>query len=163
MAWATRYPEARDALRVAHPGFEEVYVGDDARAYGRLVQRLWAEGDGFILVEQDIVVRPDTIASLIRCPFDWCGYPYLETPRSEPVTGLGCTKFGAGIIRAFRRPLEWDPVPVWQNVDVHLAGVLAASGFREHRHAPPVRHLRMEPRPRSGPRPSRRPSRGAGR
>lgn len=138
MPVATIHHEARAALLAAtsRPLFMDVSAS--AHDYGRLVNWLWAEHTGFILVEHDIVVRPDTIAELQACPELWCGFPYLEA-RGEPVTGLGCTKFSRKLVRSVPPPIE--PNTIWQNVDANVGPRLRALGFEIHRHMPPVRHL----------------------
>lgn len=78
-------------------GFWDVSADDEA--YWRLLSDLWVQGDGFTIVEQDIVVRADTLASFDRCQNDWCGagYRYLSSDR---YVGLGCTRFRSEFIAA---------------------------------------------------------------
>lgn len=60
--------------------------------YYKLLARLWAGKDDVCVVEQDIVVEPDTLYGFDECPNPWCAaqYRYLG---SESYTGLGCTRF----------------------------------------------------------------------
>ncbi len=142
MPWAVFYPTAAHALRCAMPDAELVFVGDDDYAYARLVEALW--GESFILVEHDIVVGPDTLRELIDCPEPWCGFPYLEEPASNPVTGLGCTKLDARLMDV----PPWDMTPTWGNVDASLIGrIRDERGNVEHRHGPALDHLNPRVRP----------------
>jgi hypothetical protein len=71
---------------------------DDVEAYWRLLSDLWVAGDDFVLVEQDIVVREDTLQSFYKCPHSWCaaGYRYLGSPS---YMGIGCIRFRADLLR----------------------------------------------------------------
>lgn len=137
MAVAHPYLEAIEALYRAAPEAEMVNVSEDPYAYWALVSRLWHTGDPFVLVEHDIVLRPDTIERLSDCVHQWCAFTYLQAP-GEPVSGLGCVKF----IPTVPLHLEagWGD-PIWQNVDATVAGLLHAAGWRVHEHKPPLRHL----------------------
>lgn len=60
--------------------------------YWQLLGEHWGEREGFLVVEQDIVIAPGVIEELKACPSDWCAspYPYLGSPKAY---GLGITKF----------------------------------------------------------------------
>jgi hypothetical protein len=92
-------PETTDALHRAHEGFVCAYVGDDDYAYQRLLRELWAKGEAFAIVEQDIVVEPSTLQTFRACPKLVCcaTYPYLK---SERYAGLGCVRFSTQLLRA---------------------------------------------------------------
>lgn len=74
-------------------------------SYFDLLQILWAAGEDFAIVEQDIVPRPATLASFERCPRAWCAapYPYLGSPG---YTGLGCVRFRGSLTRALPDLME---------------------------------------------------------
>lgn len=80
-------------------------VSSDDEAYWRLLRDLWASGDSFTIIEQDIRIKPDTIDSFDDCDNDWCaaGYRYLGSDR---YTGLGCTRFRGAFTRRFPNIIE---------------------------------------------------------
>lgn len=142
MPQAVEYPEAVAALLATTDGFLSGVVHridrDDPFAYWNLMHALWDSGDGFIIVEHDIVVRPGVVIALARCRRAWCAYPYLQLP-GEPVTGLGCTKFSA-LVTETVDPFTGVEPQIWQNVDYAVCSRVRAF-FTEHRHGPPVGHL----------------------
>jgi len=73
-------------------------VGGSDTAYWELLNTLWNLGEDFTLVEQDIVVGPDTLTGFEQCPNNWCcaPYPYLG---SDKYAGNGCTRIRAQLIR----------------------------------------------------------------
>ena len=117
-------------------------------AYWYLFSHLWKAGQPFVLVEHDIVIRPDTIDLLAACPALWCGFVYHEAP-GEPVAGLGCTK----ITPDPRVDLGLVQRLVWQNVDSAVTGLMMGLGLTRHDHHPWLRHLNptvaayQDPRP----------------
>jgi hypothetical protein len=137
MAFADLHQEAITALVRAHPNAEFIDVGGDPYNYWRLFTHLWDGGRPFILVEHDIVVRPDTVFDLESCGTPWCAYTYHEAP-GEPVSGLGCAKFHPSW-----GPLDLGgmPEPIWQNVDTTVAGLMHQHGWQVHEHGPWLRHL----------------------
>lgn len=137
MPWALDYPEAVRALRVATMRPILVDVSCDEYAYGRLINLLWEKGDGFIIVEHDVVVRPDTIRELEDCPEPYCGFPYHEA-KGWPVLGLGCTKISAEVVQAVH--LTGEPM-LWQNIDATVPPAIRAVGYTQHQHWPWLRHL----------------------
>lgn len=142
MPVAIEYPEAIEALLATTDGLLSGIVAridpGDPFAYWNLMHALWDSGDGFIVVEHDIVVRPGVITNLARCRRAWCAYPYVQVP-GEPVTGLGCTKFSA-LVTSTVDPFAGVEPQIWQNVDYAICSRVRAF-FEEHRHALPVGHL----------------------
>ena len=112
---------------------------DDVEAYWRLLSDLWEAGDDFVLVEQDIIVREDTLESFDDCPHPWCaaGYRYLG---SASYMGIGCVRFRAALLR--RHPEMMDRVANrsypnhgpkhWCTLDAAMQTEL--QGAREHVH-----------------------------
>jgi hypothetical protein len=135
MPIAVTYPEAIKALVKWVAPAEIVNVAHDDHAYWELIVRLWRDGKPFIIVEHDIVIRPDTVSELEQCPQPWCAFPYHEEI-GDPVTGLGCTKITPGGALHYM-----SPEPVWQNVDTTVAGALTELGQTVHEHGPWLRHL----------------------
>jgi hypothetical protein len=149
--YATLFPEVQEALEADGRTAEYVHVGGTPEAYFELLAGLWAEGKGFVIVEQDIVPWPGAIAEMEACPEPWCGRPYnLGTHLGAY---LGCTKFsdslvaGApGVIAAIDH-LAFDGTPrrYWGRLDTRLKQVLEDQlGLTHHWHWPAVEHLNPE-------------------
>jgi len=147
--YATLYPETKAALEADGQTPEYVSVAGDPTAYYQLLARLWEEGRGFTIVEQDIVPRPGCIAELEACPEPWCGFVY---PISTGfITGLGLTRFSDDLVRDHPAVVTTiDTLPrtdpsdrrYWGRLDTRLAQVLMDhERLTVHRHTPPVRHL----------------------
>ena len=145
-------PETARALAATGWPVRVVDVSGDDQAYGRLLRDTWRRGQTFIVVEQDIVVRPDTLDQLAACPGPLCAFPYDQSGvgTGAPGTGLGCTKFGAELIARMG-----DPWPVilarsdlqhppghWCRLDLWTRQALTRAGWGEHRHGPAVGHSR---------------------
>ncbi len=144
-------PETAAALDASGQAYETVRVhGDDG--YYALLSGLWAAGEAFAVVEQDIVVGPGTLPDLAACPRDYCvfGYPYLN---SGNYYGLGCVRFSAALLA--RVPDALDQVAFmsdethgpchWCRLDAWLQQVLREAGERRCEHLPPVGHLNRYP------------------
>ena len=99
----------------------------------------------FILVEHDIIVRPETLRELRDCPEDWCAapYPYLDKPLAW---GMGCVKFSDRLIVRnpwIFREFENDgdalhPARHWCSLDSHIWNALTERGETRHDHAGPA-------------------------
>ena len=91
--------EALEAARRPQDEIRPQFVGDSDTAYWDLLSELWRAGETFTVVEQDIIVEPNTLSNLDACPKLWCcaPYPYL---RSERYAGLGCARFHANLLRS---------------------------------------------------------------
>ncbi len=152
-AWEGRpgvYPETRAALAADGQEPEYVDVGGSRTAYHDLLALLWADGRAFVVVEQDIVVRPGVVAELAACPRDWCGFAYsLST--GYYVGGLGCTRFAERLLRERPSvPAALDALPPdglprrwWQRLDTRLKSYLEGEGLSIHGHWPAVGHLNV--------------------
>lgn len=98
------HPQVWPALAAAgimHPRFVELPKWD---SYSQLLKELWAEEETFVLVEQDIIIRPGVVEELIDCPEPWCGF--LNDVGLGIWPTLGCTKFDATYQRRFPELLE---------------------------------------------------------
>ncbi len=99
----------------------------------------------FIVVEHDIVVRPETLRELRDCPEDWCAAPYPYLNESE-AWGMGCVKFSDRLI--CRSPYlfqkianEGDslhPPRHWCRLDAHIWEALTERGEHRHDHPGPA-------------------------
>jgi hypothetical protein len=108
----------------------EMYRDTD---YARLVINLLSAGEDFVLVEQDVEVRPGFVAGLAECERPWCFHAYafsLPYDRVGLVVPLGCTKLRGSIIGrpALLRRHHW------LGFDSHLGEVLVGEGYEAHRH-----------------------------
>lgn len=144
----------------APAGAEWVDVGGDDHGYWRLMLDIWDQGADTLIVEHDVVCRPDVIDQLEECPEPWCAFRYTDFchPACQEAWAnmLGCTRFRAELIRATRDAVSSIPGPLrdWHNLCDHLAGdktngvptplrvgSVRAAGFSHHWHEPPVEHL----------------------
>jgi hypothetical protein len=99
----------------------------------------------FIVVEHDIVVRPETLRELRDCPEDWCSMPYPYLNEAE-AWGMGCVKFSDRLI--VRNPwifqqFENDgdslhPPRHWCRLDAHIWAALTENGEHRHDHPGPA-------------------------
>jgi hypothetical protein len=151
-------PGVREALKATGHPVTEVYVGGRDDAYWELLNGLWSEGQSFIVVEHDIVVRAETFEELESCPYQWCsfGSPYFM----GVYHGLGCVKFSDRLISRHPRameqvaahpPDEKHPPKHYCRLDAYLQLVL--SGEYRHRHETVLEHVRSydgPPRPGHG-------------
>jgi hypothetical protein len=146
--YAALRPETRAALEADGREAEYVHVGGSPEAYHGLLESVWREGRGFILVEQDIVVWPGALAALEACPEPRCGMAYsLSTGYGS---WLGCARFSdrlvadnPGVFQAIDAlPFDGTPRRYWGRLDTRLDTVLAQQvGAPMHVHWPAVGHL----------------------
>jgi hypothetical protein len=140
-------PEVVQALTGWDVSFVDVSGSNEA--YWQLLADLWAKARTFIIVEQDVVVRPDSLDELIACQHPWCSFqvPYV----GRLYAGLSCAKFSAGLIARYPDALEriaeiedTKHTPShWCTLDSHLqCHVLNPGGETMHVHGPELIHLR---------------------
>lgn len=130
----------------AHRAFEaegfdhEVHICEGDYGYGELLTALWDAGEGFVIVEHDIVPWPGAIPQLLECESIWCSYEY---PLNFGfVSALGCTKFSAKLIQKHPRiSRSWATIH-WGALDGSVIPALQLSGREAHLHHPPVAHVR---------------------
>ena len=145
-------PETRDALTATGHSWTPVDVSGSDTRYWRLICDLWEAGEEFIVVEHDIVVRPDTLSELEACPSEWCafGAPYFVGTH----VGMGCVKFSASLIA--RAPMAaWNagqrstdanhPPGHYCTLDHWLQWVELPKWAIRHVHEPPLGHIRDTP------------------
>ena len=149
------YPEVIAALAADGIAPETVDVGGSPTAYHELFIRLWADGDGFVVVEHDVVVPRGAIRSLERCREPWCGVPY-PSHNGYLEGALGCTRFSTSLVRSVPEvpatvdQLASDGTPrrYWGRLDTRLKQVLEDRiGLRFHAHWPAADHLNPVIRP----------------
>jgi hypothetical protein len=124
----------------------ETVEGPDG--YWKLLAGLWEGGDGFVVVEHDIVVGLETVWELIGCEHSWCAAPYPYMGGKGTIIGLGCTKFSGEIIAAVPDALERagemtdsHPAKHWCRLDSRIQRALVDSGYHVHFEHAPVEHL----------------------
>lgn len=149
LPWTQDHPEVYKALRAAVKSFRNPYVGRSDRDYFWTLSELWEGGEPFVIVEHDVIVRPNSINELEQCPWPWCAFAVRYGDGSTP--GLGCAKFTAEVMRAApdaldrvarmsddeHPPMHWCRLDWWLQ---HM--VLPGYGFTQHVHGPPLEHLR---------------------
>jgi hypothetical protein len=151
MAVAVPFVSLRQETVVALHGKEVRYAPMTSdSSYWELLRDLWAAGQTFAIVEQDIVVAETTLDELRLCDGDWCAmpFPYRGNPRAF---SLACTKFSAALIARHPDLMAevaemWDekhPPRHWCRMDAWLFGALIARGERrcEHVRSEPVGHV----------------------
>jgi hypothetical protein len=138
---------ALESVRRFAPETEIVDVSSDDLAYYRLARSLWAVGEDFGFIEQDVVIRSGTISSF-ECPAWWCAFGYTETARG-PVNGYwGCVRFRSELMAEvpglFETPVDERSGEgrTWQRLAATFATVLGRDGYRAHRHEPGLVHDR---------------------
>jgi hypothetical protein len=125
---------------------------DDDGGYGRLIRRLWAKGDSFIVCEHDVVPTRAQLATLQGCGHDWCSFPYdSDLYPDGPYFGL--VRFSSRVMRdhpraahvALHRGSGKELEVGWWEVDSCMARDLHIRGVRWHRHTPAVQHAHDGP------------------
>lgn len=143
------------ALEASGYAYTPVWVGGDSTDYWSLLSDCWSNGETFAIVEHDIVVRPESLAELDTCPYEWCsfGAPYF----CGVYHGLGCVKFTANLIARHPNALdkvaayhdEGHPSKHWCRLDAWLQDRVLASEYR-HRHETVLEHAKKELVPSHG-------------
>lgn len=121
------HPAVLPAL-AGHPS-QVRWLRDDF-AYGRLLAELWDAPGDLCLVEHDVEVNADTLASFEACDHPWCSAPYRV--RSFVVDGFGCCRFREELRRTVPAPsgdLHWT-----RAYSAYVAA-LHPHGLVPHRHA----------------------------
>lgn len=133
---------------------EHVDVSEDG-GYPHLLQRLWSEGEGVILIEHDVVPTQEQLQQLVRCEHDWCAYTYHPHAGASIEAGaiamFGCCKLGEETMQ--RLPRVWSSwgtskpaepwmlgTPNWAWLDTRLTYYAREKGIRAHQHWPDVEH-----------------------
>src|SRR6267378_3682739 len=102
MPYTRLRPEVVQALTDWDVAFVDVSGSDEA--YWELLASLWSKGRTFVIVEQDVIVRPDSLDELLACHHPWCSFqvPYV----GKLYAGLSCEKFSAELIARHPDALE---------------------------------------------------------
>jgi hypothetical protein len=145
-------PGVREAIAATGHKWEEIYVGNSDQDYFSLFALLCAKGSGFIVLEHDVIVRPDTLDELEACPEPWCAFPVPYLGGEYP--GMACAKFTDRIIAACPGALiqvgtmgnDQHSPGHWCTTDHFLQMVVlpAAVGHYKHVHPPALGHYRAD-------------------
>jgi hypothetical protein len=146
---AVPFAQLRAETVVALHGEEVTYAPRTSdQSYYELLRDLWAEGRTFVIVEQDIVIAPDTIAELTACDHEWCAmaYPYRGEARAW---GLACGKFSASLMSRFPDLMEEvggmsdakHPPGHWCRMDAWVWQALTSRGVSRCEHQATVGHI----------------------
>lgn len=146
----TPHPSAVAALSAYAPQAEQPDVSDDNYAYWREISSRWTGERDLIIIEQDIEIGEDTIASLEECDQDWCcfAYPIFRTQVRLRV-GLGCTKISAAaqrkvtaeaVAKGFELCAQCRGKGCWWHLDGRISTMLKRGGFFPHVHGDVIHH-----------------------
>ena len=142
------HPFTLRALKAYAPEAEVIDLGNQGDAYYELLCELWSEGEGFLIVEQDIEIHASVVPQLEECLEDWCifGYPgplgagIWPPPDQRLLTrSLGCTRFSASLIKAEPDLMENLPLHYWGHLDFTIDRALSPR-WAPHVHQPHVNH-----------------------
>ena len=148
------------ALRELAPHAERVDVSGSPTAYYELLSRLWAEGEGFLVVEHDIELTAEALREAEECDCPWGISPYVHPVAGAPGVGrpivatlsLGCTRFSTELLR--EHPDAWNDATTppqwhshrWLGLDLRIAGVLMLAGVPPHGHSEVPHWRKWRPR-----------------
>ncbi len=150
-------PETRALGEQVGADFQDL-TGDDL-GYSKLLARLWSQGRGFLLLEQDVAAPQELLEEMIRCDSEWCaafawrfsgavrdGESRPQHPLRERETALFCHKFGTSLLARTQVAMISRCAGVhWRQVDLSILPVLTAHQHDDvpHPHGP-VQHLRQQ-------------------
>lgn len=138
-----------DTIAGAPAGAEWVDVSSDDQAYWRTLRDYWALDDDLLIVEHDIVCRPDCVEQVQSCPELWCPFAYDDMCHPECMEAwrgaLGCTRFRKELIAAVPDAVASieERYRHWLYMGGALAVILTDAGFDHHWHEPAVHHHHM--------------------
>jgi len=139
-----RHPDI-EAAAPAHA--EWVDVSEDGFAYWRLLCEWWARGETFMVLEHDVICRPEILEHFESCPEPWCLHPYDDMCHwgcmEKWANSLGCIRFDASLMRAVpdaASSVEDPKLRIWTDACNGLGNNLRDAGFTHHWHFPAVYH-----------------------
>ncbi len=144
------HPAAVGALVAYAPQADVVDVTGDNYAYWREIRRRWAGEQDLVIIEQDIEIGPDTVATLQDCDQDWCCYAYpIFRAKIRLRVGLGCVKISAAaqrrvtsaaIAESFKMCAQCKGKGCWWHLDGRVATMMKRGGFFPHVHGDVIHH-----------------------
>lgn len=120
----------------------DVRVLTTPTGYGEVLAGVWGRGQGFVLVEHDVVPWPGACAEMADCPELWCAFRYPMGGRD--VFSLGCMRFSDRLVADHPELADgWELVP-WHDLEGAVLGAVRhATGLDyPHFHLPNVAHTR---------------------
>jgi hypothetical protein len=104
VAYCQLHPKTVAAVWDAVSEREEIVWGDTSgsdMAYYELLTRCWAEGETFVVLEQDKIPVPGALSELYNCSEPWCSFPVPMANTGTPCgfVSLSATKFGEVLIQ----------------------------------------------------------------
>ena len=146
----TPHPDAVAAIARYAPQAEQPDVTGNKYAYWREISARWTGEADLIIIEQDIEIAADTIASLEDCPEPWCVFAYPIFRRKIRLrVGLGCTKISAAaqrqvtaraIAEGFALCRDCKGAGCWWHLDGRVSAMLKHAGYAPHVHGDVIHH-----------------------
>lgn len=144
------HPAALAAIERFCPDAELLDVSGDNYAYWRAIRSRWTGERDLIIIEQDIEIGPDTVASMESCKQDWCCYAYpIFRTKVRLRVGLGCTKISAmaqriiqvaAIEEGFATCAACRGKGCWWHLDGRISHLLKRAGYFPHVHGDVLHH-----------------------
>lgn len=135
-------PAARALLTEGVPC--EIAVCSADLDYGDALAAMWSRGEGFVVIEHDVVPWPGAMEAWASCEHPWCTYRYPFAP-GKIRNALGCVRFSDELVRAHPDlPEQWQGAH-WNEMDGRVyRAVKGVLGTREdpHLHEPPLAHVK---------------------
>ena len=137
-----------DTIAGAPDAAEWVYVGEDPHDYWRVLTEFWSRGEDLMVLEHDVVCRPDVLSGFAACPKPWCLHSYhnhTEQDSENWRNALGATRFRRELVRAVPDALSRIKPQYrdWRNLCDAIGDYLRECGYWHHFHSPPVVHHQM--------------------
>lgn len=120
----------------------EVVAMQEDHDYADALGVMWRRGEGFCVVEHDVVPWPGAIGAICACHEPWCVYSYVAAPGAY-MHALGCIRVSGELVR--EHPglwLAWDGVP-WNQLDAAVYRALGGVAGSPHFHSPPLAHTKF--------------------
>lgn len=144
------HPDAVKALEAYAPQAESIDVSADNYQYWQQISHRWTGERDLIIVEQDIEIGPETVATMDQCRQDWCCYAYtIFRTKVRLRVGLGCTKISAAaqrkvtagmVAEAFTNCGSCRGKGCWWHLDGRITSLLKRAGFFPHVHGDVTHH-----------------------
>jgi hypothetical protein len=136
--------EAATRLALVSDGIDPILLETLGQyGYWSTLAGLWDQGEGFVLIEGDIVVWPGAVQEMIDHPGDWAARPYWINGELRPA--FGCIKFTDELIA--RHPTLFFDLPEmrreWWAMDMGVYEALEAGGEKLEVLWPAVTHLKI--------------------
>ena len=113
---------------------------DSGAGYGDRLRELWQAGEGFLMLEHDIIPVEGAVERLLKCRQPWCTHAY---PGPQLFMSIGVLKLSTAAVRASQDlPQLWAGAH-WGHIDGIMVPALHAR-FPLHGHYPPFGHERFQ-------------------